>query len=71
MPGVTLESLAERLAAVEKELAERRVPQPPIKDWRSVVGMFDDDPEFMETVIAEALASREAERVAAREERSE
>jgi hypothetical protein len=37
------------------------------KDWRSVVGMFDDDPEFIQRVLMEAEAIREAEKKAARE----
>jgi hypothetical protein len=41
------------------------------KDWRSVVGMFDDDPEFMQDVLAEAQALREAEQKAAREAKAE
>ena len=60
-----LDALEKRVVALEKKLAER---EPPTKDWRSNVGMFDDEPEFMQQVIAEALALRETERVAAREE---
>jgi hypothetical protein len=62
---ITLESLAARVAALERQLAGQHEPK---KDWRSVVGMFDDDPGFMETVVAETLAIREAERAAARAE---
>jgi hypothetical protein len=60
MTEPTLESLAKR---IEKKLA---VQQPSAGDWPSVVGTFDDDPEFMQQVLAEALAIREAERKAAR-----
>ncbi len=60
MPEVTLHDLAKRVEALEKKLAA-----PPAPDWRSVVGMFDDDPEFQE-VIAEGIAIREADREAAR-----
>ena len=64
MTELTLESLAQRIEALEKKLAEKETPK---KDWRKSVGMFDDDPEFMSQVLAEALASRESERQAARE----
>ena len=69
MREITLESLARRIEALEKALAEQRSQNTPKKDWRSTVGMFDDDPEFMEQVIAEGAAWREAERKAACEER--
>lgn len=68
MTELTLESLAERIAAIERKLAGQDEPK---KDWRSVVGMFDDDPEFMQSVIAETLAIREREREAARAEAQE
>lgn len=67
MPEITLENLAARLAAVEKELAEQKSASPSRKkDWRRTVGMFDDDPDFLREVIAEGQAIREAERAAAR-----
>src|SRR5437667_1332262 len=66
MAELTLESLAKRVEALEKELSEVRTEKSGKKDWRSVVGMFDDDPEFMQDVLAEAQAIREAERTAAR-----
>lgn len=69
MPEITLEALAKRLEAVEKELAELKRPTRE-KDWQSAVGMFTDS-EFMRQVDAEALAIREADRNAAREGRSE
>jgi hypothetical protein len=69
MPEITLESLAARLAAVERQLAEKTAAPRP-KDWRRTVGMFDDDPEFKE-VIAEGRAIREAERESARREEGE
>lgn len=71
MAEVTLESLARRVEALEKALAEQRTQHASKKDWRSVVGMFDDDPEFMREVIAEGRAWREAERKAAREENAQ
>lgn len=67
MAELTLEALAARLEAVEKKLALQEAAEPPKPDWRSVVGMFDDDPEFMQQVFAEAQAIRESERKAARE----
>ena len=70
MPEITLESLAARLEAVEKQLAQLKVAPSPAKDWRQVVGMFDSDPGFLD-VIREAEAIREAERAAARAEGTE
>jgi hypothetical protein len=67
MSEVTLESLAARIAALEARLSN---PPPPVKDWRSVIGMFDDDPGFQD-VIDEINAIREAERVAVRAGKSE
>lgn len=67
MPEITLESLAARVAALEKELAEQKAAPPARKkDWRRTVGMFDDDPDFAREVLAEGQAIREAEREAAR-----
>ena len=67
MPEITLESLAARVAALEKILTEQKAAQPgKRKDWRLSVGMFDDDPDFVREVIAEGQAIREAEREAAR-----
>ncbi len=67
MPELTLESLAARIAAVENQLAEQKAAAQPArkKDWRRTVGMFDNDPEFLD-LIAEGQAFREAEREAAR-----
>jgi hypothetical protein len=65
MPELTLEALAARVEALEKELAELKQPARK-KDWRRVAGMFTDS-EFMKQVDAEAEAIREAERKAARE----
>lgn len=67
MTELTLESLAKRVEALEKKLAEREAPK---KDWRQSVGMFDGS-EFMKQVDAEVAAMREAERQAAREGRGE
>jgi hypothetical protein len=64
MNDLTLESLAKRVAALEKEMATKP-PDQSHKDWRKVVGMFRDS-EFMREVDEECLRSREAEREAAR-----
>jgi hypothetical protein len=64
MNDLTLESLAKRVAALEKETATKRLDQSR-KDWRKVVGMFRDS-EFMRKVDEECLRVREAEREAAR-----
>ena len=71
MTELTLEALAKRIEALEKQAAEQ--PAAPVAnlDWLKVVGMFDADPEFMLRVIAEGEAAREAERQAAREGREE
>jgi hypothetical protein len=62
MDEVTLESLARRVEALERALALRPPRQ---KDWRSVIGMFEDN-EFSRRVDAEGQAIREAEREEAR-----
>lgn len=67
MNELTLESLAERLAVVERELAEQKSKSESKKDWRRVAGMFTGS-EFMKLVDAEGQAIREADRKAAREE---
>lgn len=59
----TLESLARRIDELEaRVLAQER--STPRKDWRSVVGMFDDS-EVMPQIIEEGRRIREAERKAA------
>ena len=61
----TLESLARRIDELEARLLaqERSTPR---KDWRSVVGMFDDS-EVMPRIIEEGRRIREADRQAAAE----
>ena len=67
MAKMTLESLSQRVAELERKVAElTRVPPAPVKDWRRTVGMFAGD-EFSRAVDAEALSIREAERRAAHE----
>ena len=68
MTEITLESLAARLAEVERQLAAQRTALPPRKkDWRRTVGMFTGS-EFMKQVDAEGAAVREADRAEARSE---
>ena len=72
MPELTLESLADQLAARKKQLVDRVVAlekqlaehnaKAPSKAWLETVGMFDDDPDFDREVLAEARAIREAAR---------
>ncbi len=71
MTELTLEAIAKRLEAVEKQLAEQATGKAVRKkDWRRVAGMFTDS-EFMRQVDAEGQAIREADRKAAHEEASE
>ncbi len=71
MTPVTLESLANRVEALEKEIKDVKTQQTkPKKDWRRVVGISAGS-EFAHRVIAETLAIREREREAAREGREE
>lgn len=49
MAELSLESLAKRIEALEKKLAER---EPGKKDWRRTVGTFDGS-AFMKQVDAE------------------
>ena len=69
MPGIILEVLAQRLEAVEKEIARLAGPPCP-KDWRRVVGLFDGS-EFMKQVLAEGKSIRQADREAALRESPE
>jgi hypothetical protein len=68
MPEMTLEALTKRVEELERQLAELTAAKPPANDWRSVVGIFEDD-EFTRDMIAETLAIRERSRQAAREGR--
>ena len=69
MAELTLEMLAARIDALEKRLENQEAPAKRRGDWLRVIGMFDDDPELMEQVLAEIQAAREAERKLAREGR--
>ena len=64
MAELTLETLATRLANLERKVAELSVSAR-AKDWRRTVGMFEGS-EFMAEVDAQVLAQREAERQAVR-----
>ena len=64
MEDLTLEAVALRLAALERQVAALS-KQSGVKDWRRTVGMFEGS-EFMARVDAEILAAREAERERAR-----
>jgi hypothetical protein len=66
MPELTLESLAKRVEALEIALATKGPIGAP-KDWRKVIGMFQDS-EFMREVDEECQRMRDAEREAARHE---
>lgn len=68
MPDVTLESLAARLAEVERKLATTPADQPRQRDWRRVVGRSEDN-EFTRAMLAEIEANSEAERREAQEGR--
>lgn len=70
MTEQTLEALAKRVEVLEKKLAELASPKSQKKDWRSVVGISDDN-DFTRLVLAEIEANSEAERRAAVEENSE
>ena len=65
MSELTLESLARRLAEVERRINEK---QPSViaasKDWRNVVGISEDN-DFTRVVLAEIEAAHEADRQAA------
>ena len=60
-PELTLESLAARLAEVERKLAQWDGVRPASRDWREVVGKSEDN-EFTRSMRAEMAAIKEAER---------
>jgi len=68
MPELTLETLAARLAEVERQLAAQTNVVPATKDWRTVVGISEDN-EFTRAMLAEIEANSNAERLAALEDR--
>lgn len=71
MPEHTLESLAARVAELERKLATASPSViPASRDWRSVVGISEEN-EFTRAMLAEMAAIRDAERKAAQEEGDE
>ena len=67
MSEITLQDLATRLELVEKKLANLTSVQPPTRDWKSVVGISEQN-DFTRDMYAEMQARREEERTAARAE---
>ncbi len=63
MPEVTLQSLAERVAELERKLSLGTMRTS--ADWRSMVGIFPDD-DFTRSWISEMETAREADRADAR-----
>jgi len=62
MPELTLESLAARVAELERKLAPARLNIiPATRDWRSVVGISQRT-EFSDAMEAEMAAFRESQR---------
>ncbi len=66
MSEITLESLAQRVDALERAF-DRQTPPSDKNAWRDVVGMFAGS-DFMRQVDEEGRKIREAERVEARKE---
>lgn len=67
MPEITLETLAARLAVVERELAALKGGYTPATgDWESVVGIIEET-EFTRQRLAAMAAARDADRRAAQE----
>ena len=67
MPELTLESLAARVAELERKLAASPSIIPASRDWRSVVGISEET-DFSRLMLAEMEALREVERKAALED---
>lgn len=67
MNELTLESLAQRVEALERAL--RLQPPPGQDDWRRVVGMFAGS-DFMKQVDEEGRKIREAERPQSQQEQA-
>jgi len=55
--------LEKRVTALERQVAELRatLAKRPLKDWKSTVGIFSDDPGMLE-IFDEALKIREEDR---------
>ena len=70
MSELTLESLARRLAEVERRINEKQpLAIAASRDWRSVVGISEDN-DFTRLVLAEIEAAHEEDRQAALSEDS-
>lgn len=67
MAELTLEELAKRVEVLERKFTELSQTVKANHDWRSVVGISEDN-EFTRLVLAEIDANSEAERRAAQEE---
>jgi hypothetical protein len=70
MPEITLETLAARVAELEREVTSLKSKTPSVvtasRDWRSVVGICDDN-EFTRAMDAEIAKRSEEERQKATE----
>ncbi len=64
MPENTLESLAARMAELERKLVTQPTEATRSRDWRKVVGISEDN-EFTRAMLAEIEANSDAERLAA------
>lgn len=69
-PELTLESLAARVAELERKMAVREGVILASRDWREVVGISEET-EFSRLMQAELAAIKEAERQAALSEEYE
>ena len=61
MPELNLEALAERLTALEMQMATLRVGGTTPRDWRTVVGISEET-DFSRLMQAEMAAARDKER---------
>lgn len=61
MPEPTLQELSARLVVVEQKLSSLTATIPLTRDWRSVIGISEDN-EFTRAMRAEIEANRAAER---------
>jgi hypothetical protein len=68
---MTQPTLDERVSALERTVAELLASRPNTgsdeKDWRSTIGMFDNDP-VMKEIQDEGRKIREADRLAAQQD---
>lgn len=70
MPEITLESLAARMAELERKLVTQPSESTRSRDWRKVVGISEDN-EFTRAMLAEIEANSEAERLAAQADQAD